>query len=440
LNRSEEEGVGLEDLDVLQLELEKLLVAVTQRQMQLDNETEALMSWQDTKPKERKSVVKVEKDVTEKSGKRSRTSEERPSKKLKEGSSSSSTSSSTSSSSASASASASASGQSNSSSTGKSQLNKSKSKNLPAKHQDYEYTDSIASHPHQARNDIPDRFWMFIEPYTSPIKTEQLKVLEDLLKSYDDDADYLSLLKVPSLGKHYSMKWATIDDHWDGKKEGSKSSSEKKKGLSAVNSVMSPEKGRFGKKSKDSKGDPEKMPSYGIITQRLVSCLMEDPSFNGSGDTFDFEHDSIGRNGNAFKALSLGNSAQLEKKIRKELEDNGLLDLDFDVYPSSDTNLNEDDEVLKELQRCQNELKMVSSQNQLQLRSLLNAAKQDLVQQETQRKLQAADAEVVDAFRRMVQMKQKKRTPTKKEREMAAKALKDREAVLRSLETASPVP
>lgn len=34
------------------------------------------------------------------------------------------------------------------------------------------------------------------------------QVLEDILRSHEDDADYQ---KVPSLGKHYSIKWAQED-------------------------------------------------------------------------------------------------------------------------------------------------------------------------------------------------------------------------------------
>lgn len=52
LNRTEEEGVGLEDLDVLQIELESLLVSVTRRHMLVEDEMEAL-------PKDKKTVLKV---------------------------------------------------------------------------------------------------------------------------------------------------------------------------------------------------------------------------------------------------------------------------------------------------------------------------------------------------------------------------------------------
>lgn len=68
-----------------------------------------------------------------------------------------------------------------------------------------------------------------------------------MIKSYEDDGD---LHKVPVLGKHYSLKWATVDTPWEGKKE--PKSLEKKRGLSAINSVSS-EKTRLPKKHKDLK-------------------------------------------------------------------------------------------------------------------------------------------------------------------------------------------
>ena len=57
------------------------------------------------------------------------------------------------------------------------------------------------------KNDIPDRFWSFIEPYCAPVKGEHVKFLEDLIKSYEDDS-LNEYYKVPNTGKHYSTKWA----------------------------------------------------------------------------------------------------------------------------------------------------------------------------------------------------------------------------------------
>jgi len=148
---------------------------------------------------------------------------------------------------------------------------------------------------------------------------------------------------------------------------------------------------------------------------------------------------SKGNNGNPnnkiFKSLNLGNTAQLERRIRKELEEHGILSLD-DILNVSESSGN-DDEILQELKRNQQELKALSSKNQSHLKRLLSLAKKEMSRQEISKKLQSADSEVTEAYRRFTLAKQKKRSPTKKEREQALKALKEREHLLKQLESLS---
>lgn len=66
--------------------------------------------------------------------------------------------------------------------------------------------------------------------------------------------------------------------------------------------------------------DPDRC-TFGVLTQRLVSCLMEE-----KGSTFDFtEEDYKGENGTnggngILKKFTYGNAAQIEQRIKKELE------------------------------------------------------------------------------------------------------------------------
>lgn len=69
------------------------------------------------------------------------------------------------------------------------------------------------------------------------------------MKNYEDDND---LYKVPNLGKHYSLKWSALDDSWETNKKDSPKG-EKRKGLSAANSVTATEKSRNGKRSSSEK-------------------------------------------------------------------------------------------------------------------------------------------------------------------------------------------
>ncbi|RWS30231.1 transcriptional adapter 3-like protein [Leptotrombidium deliense] len=411
LNRSEEEGIGLEDLDALQLELETLLVSVVKRQAQLESEMESLANWQD-KPKDKKSAI------SEISGKRSKITEERPAKKIRESPTYISPTSSSSS----------------SSSSSKSHSVKPKSKNL--KVQEYD-SPAVPAHVPVVRNDVPDKFWSFVKGYCAPVTQENVQVLEDMLKAYEDESEYF---KVPNLGKHYTLKWAQ-EDRWDKKDDPKNSSNDKKKGLSPSNNVSPNDSRKSAKnnKNKDIKVDTDKC-TFGALTQRLVSCLIEENlmSSQSLGSEGDFDLDLAGKNGNGdksqlFKNVNFGNTAQLEKRIKKELEEHGLLD--SDDFITNDIQLNNEDEVLEELTRCQNELKAVQAENQGQLKRLLSITKREISMQELNKKLENADNEVIEAYRRILNAKQKKRLPTKKEKDLATKALKERLSILKQMES-----
>ena len=77
---------------------------------------------------------------------------------------------------------------------------------------DFEFPESPRPPPPEPpklpKNETPSRFWAMVEPYCQEINPEDLKVLEDVLRSHEDDADYY---KIPSLGKHYSQRWAQED-------------------------------------------------------------------------------------------------------------------------------------------------------------------------------------------------------------------------------------
>ena len=49
LQRSDEDGIGLEELDTLQTEFETLLASVAKRMRQLEAEISILSNWQDAK-------------------------------------------------------------------------------------------------------------------------------------------------------------------------------------------------------------------------------------------------------------------------------------------------------------------------------------------------------------------------------------------------------
>ena len=92
-------------------------------------------------------------------------------------------------------------------------------------------------------------------------------------------------------------------------------------------------------------------------------------------------------------------------------------------------------QVLIELRRHQNELKALMQKNKRAAISLLDKAKKEMQKQELKQRAKVIDAEVMDSFRKVMAAKQKKRSLTKKERDVAWKALRDRESILKLLDT-----
>lgn len=196
LARSEDDGIGIEELDTLQLELETLLSSASRRLRVLEAETQILTDWQDKKGDRR--FLKLGRDhelgAPPKHGK--------PKKQKLEGKA----------------------GHGPGPGPGR-----PKSKNLQPKIQEYEFTDDPIDVPRIPKNDAPNRFWASVEPYCADITSEEVRTLEELLKPPEDEAEHY---KIPPLGKHYSQRWAQ-EDLLEEQKDGARAAAvaDKKKGL-----------------------------------------------------------------------------------------------------------------------------------------------------------------------------------------------------------------
>ena len=118
----------------------------------------------------------------------------------------------------------------------------------------------------------------------------------------------------------------------------------------------------------------------------------------------------------------------LEARVRQELAAQDIIE-----KPDRMAEDDESDQVLCELKKRQAELQALVALNQDMKRDLLEAAHTEMRKQELRHRVQAADAEVLEWFRKFTSYKQNKKSPSKKEREQATKALKEREAILRVL-------
>lgn len=57
------------------------------------------------------------------------------------------------------------------------------------------------------KNDIPNKFWLSVEPYCMPITHEDIKLLDDLIEEYSGPL----VPPIPELGPHYATQWAADD-------------------------------------------------------------------------------------------------------------------------------------------------------------------------------------------------------------------------------------
>ena len=404
LKRNEQDGVGMEDIDALQMELEAMLSSTVVRKLALKEEYEVLQDFDRFKGQKfkRGSGPSSPGKRTFPGGK-----EGRSAKKLKMG------------------------GKPAPSEAGGKVVGMPKLKSDAAGPAfdplQNEQIRPVAetTKPVLPKNETPSRFWAFVEPYCAPITQDDIKLLEDLIKGHSDMSEYY---KVPKLGQHYTQRWAKEDLE-----------NERLRGAGDAN-VSGDSKGadEAAQLLKKAEAANEETP-FGELTQRLVAGLMEENQINpadveestkkgSGGESSDTEN--AASKGQLIKSLNITNAENLEARVRKELEEQGIID------PKEDTKEGiENDEILEELARCQNELKAVSNHNLQQLKRLLKAAKEEMARQEVRNKLQAADNEVMEAYRKISQARAKKKPPTKKERDQAWKALKEREIIIKQLES-----
>ena len=268
--------------------------------------------------------------------------------------------------------------------------------------------------PVTPKNETPSRFWQFVEPYCAPITPDDTKFLDDMMKGYSEMSEYY---RVPPLGQHYAIRWAREDLEAEKAKGGDENKDVKDEASKSV------------KKEKNEK--PDSSP-FGELTQRLVQGLMEENMMTQVDDMMlaTGKDDDIGSRNSFIQSLKVANGDSLEKRLKKELEEQGILEPGVD-----DDNEQVNDEILAELSRCQEELKLVSQHNQMQLKRLIKSAREEMARQEIRTRLAEADQEVREAYQKIALCRSKKKSPGKKEKEVAWKALKDREAILKQLES-----
>ena len=281
--------------------------------------------------------------------------------------------------------------------------------------------------------DAPNRFWAMVEPYCADMTLDDLKFLEDSIKSSEDNSEFY---KIPPLGKHYSEKWA-VEDLAEEQELGKKASEKKQSTLKSSNAdnVNKAALTDFIKKGAECVDLPaDETCPFGPLTQRLISAFVEEniiaPITEEPLETKVSAESAKVAPPTGAKLMHVPHARTLEAKVRQELAAQSIIE------KSEDSEIdNEDggDEVLNELKKRQAELQVLVTLNQKMKRELLEAAQTEMRKQELRHRVQSADADVLEWFRKFSSYKQNKKSPTKREREMASNALKERETILRVL-------
>lgn len=246
------------------------------------------------------------------------------------------------------------------------------------------------------KNNVPYKFWNSVEPYCAPITLDDIKFLESLLATSSNT----SLPPIPPLGRHYSEVWA--DEHLTEDQNASNPNKQKSSGISPDASAM----------RKKSEKIAENMIT-GPLTQRLVSALMEENALPYEVPDIKIKQCS---NKNSFK-----NSLTLERCLRKELVEQGILDPE-DLPPLTNP---ADDEILAEIKKCQAELTVVRKENCKNLRNLIGLCKQEMIRINLKKQLDLADSECIETYKKIIAAKQKKRPITKKEKDDAWRVINE---------------
>ncbi|KAG5336635.1 TAD3B protein, partial [Acromyrmex charruanus] len=381
LKRTVEEGVVMDDLDTLQLELETLLSAVVVRHRTLQDEIASLFSAEerkDRRSKSSKSLSLLDKKIREEKfkPKEINTKSQSPlhTKLFKQKTVGSST-----------------------------------SQVIPTLHEMSRIEGSKSDVPKLLlpKNDTPNKFWASVDSYCTDIMPDDIKLLEELIATHGDISEFK---KIPSLGRHYSLMWAHNDLLQE--EDAANSNREKKKNRTDMSHLIS-------------KGDKKTNSIAGPLTQRLVSALLEENVYVANNNM----ENKLFRDGDppVLRDLTIQNSMNLELRMHKELVEQGILE------PDAQKKNQEDDEILAEIKRCQQELFVLSNHNGTQLKRLLNQAQEESKRQALKRKINIADNDVIEHYKKLTLAKQRKVPLTRKDHEKAWACLRERENLLEQL-------
>lgn len=224
------------------------------------------------------------------------------------------------------------------------------------------------------KNDVPNKFWLSVEPYCMAITHEDVKFLDDMIDEYTGK----TVPEIPELGSSYAQQWANEDlrDEQDNSNQNAKANKRfAGAGSNEISTMMASAQKSFAT-------------SYiGPITQRLLSSFIEmnEVDVKLLKSTSDELEPSTSQQRHIPLEAMLKNGMAVEKRLKKELFELGFLDEDDMVAT---------DEVLNEMNRVVAELKAITDFNLLELNRLKAASLQEMKRLEIKAQLDVVDQKV----------------------------------------------
>jgi len=226
-------------------------------------------------------------------------------------------------------------------------------------------------------NQMPAKFLKFVECFTGRLNESDLTSLRNIM---EECADLVS--------SSHSTNTSNGHESVNKKIKNGFQSTAIKKNVTARSSKMNIRKTKVGNSGNFTK--------LGPLTEHLIQAMITEHPLNGNNgwNSAQFNGTTNGSSVKAFvKSLNIGNLSNLERLVRQELKEQGLLHMDDDHV--SVTEITTEDEVVKELEQRRKELSLLQQSNLNKLTILLNKAEKQIDRQNLELSLLDADQEII---------------------------------------------
>jgi len=243
-----------------------------------------------------------------------------------------------------------------------------------------------------SKTESANKFWLLVEPYLAHIKKEDLKWLDDLVKSYCPSK---KLYEIPPLGEHYAKNWAK--EELEMQKHQSSCSPRPPKKLKFAERIP-PDVVELVEKANSAIHDGN---VYTPVYQRVITALLDHSnlSMEDSEEMFaEYEDDE--------KPQEMSNVCKefyAEQSVKKQLNKLGLIGRNSKPVPTPEELLpslsiadEENDEILEELVKCDNALSQLREMNKNHLTHLLGRCRKDYYQQIIKNKIEKVNNEILN--------------------------------------------